>query len=162
MALTTQPPIRRVALLAPIIFALHVAEEALRFVEWFNSLVPRGITQALFLSVNATALIITIILAGILWATSGRVVAIVMLAWFGFMMFANAIFHLVATIVHERYSPGVITATILYLPYFTWFFWLVVRNLRVRPLVAGVSTLVGSVPMAMHGYLIVFRGESLF
>ncbi|MBM2841037.1 MAG: hypothetical protein HW412_1565 [Bacteroidetes bacterium] len=161
-AVTDQSRIRLTALLAPIIFAVHVTEEAPGFVGWFNSLVPRGITQSLFLSVNATGFIITIILAGILAATQGRVVATLMLGWLGFLMLTNAVFHLVATVVHDRYCPGVVTATILYLPYFAWFFWVAVRHLRVRVLVAVVAMLAGSVPMAIHGYLIVFRGDRLF
>lgn len=161
-AVTDQRRIRWTALLAPVVFSVHVAEEAPGFVEWFNSLVTPGISQSLFLSVNATAFIITIILAVMLAATQVRVVATLMLAWLGFLMLANAVFHLVATVVHARYCPGVVTATILYLPYFAWFFWVVVRHLRIRVLEAIVSAFVGSVPMAIHGYLIVFRGDRLF
>jgi hypothetical protein len=159
---TDQNRIRWAALLAPVIFAVHVAEEAPGFVEWFNSLVPRGISPSLFFSVNATAFIITLILAGLLAATCERVVATLTLAWLGFLMLANAVFHLVAAVVHVRYCPGVVTATVLYLPYFAWFFWVVVRHLRVPALVAVGAALVGSVPMAAHGYLIVFRGDRLF
>jgi len=162
MTVTAQPEIRRAALLAPIIFLLHVAEEAPTFVEWFNSLVSRGISQSLFLSVNATAFIITIILGGMVVAIHERSVATLILAWLGFLMFANAIFHIVATVVHASYCPGVVTATILYLPYFAWFFLVVVRHARIPALVAIVSTLAGSVPMAIHGYLIIFRGDRLF
>ena len=154
--------LRRATLLAPIIFLLHVAEEAPTFVEWFNSLVSRGISQSLFLSVNAAGLIITIILTAIFVASHERFFATLMLAWLGFLMFANAIFHIVATVVHARYCPGVVTATILYLPYFAWFFWLVVQHADIRAHVAIISTLVGSVPMTIHGYLIVFRGDRLF
>ena len=154
--------IRWTALLAPIIFAAHVAEEAPGFVEWFNSLVPRGISQSLFLSVNAGGFVITNILAGMLAATQERAAATVMLAWLGFLMLANAAFHLIATIVHDRYCPGVVTATVLYLPYFAWFFRVAVRDLGVQVPVAVVSLLVGSLPMAIHGYLIVFRSDRLF
>lgn len=159
---TDQTRIRRVALLAPVIFAAHVAEEAPGFVEWFNRLVRPGISESLFFSVNATAFIIMVILAGMLAATRERAVATLMLAWLGFLMLANAVFHLVATVVHARYCPGVITTTVLYLPYFAWFFWLAVRHLRVPLPIAVVVVLLGSAPMATHGYLIVFRGERLF
>lgn len=162
MALTGQHRIRWTALLAPVIFAAHVVEEAPGFVAWFNSLVPRGITQPGFLFVNAAGFIITIFLAGVLAASHERVAATLMLAWLGFLMLANGVFHLVATMVHARYCPGVVTAAVLYLPYFAWFFWVAVRHLRVPVPVALASALGGSVPMAVHGYLIVFRGDRLF
>ena len=162
IAVIEQNRIRWVALIAPIIFALHVAEEAPGFVEWFNSLVARGISQSLFLSVNATAFIITIILSGMLAVSRERIVATLMLAWLSFLMLTNAIFHLTATVVHDKYCPGVITGTILYLPYFAWFFWVVVRHLRIHVFVAVGAALAGSVLMAIHGYLIVFRGDRLF
>src|SRR5262249_33696424 len=52
--------LRRLAFSLPVIFLLHVAEEAPRFVAWFNSLVARGITQPLFLTVNTVAFVITL------------------------------------------------------------------------------------------------------
>ena len=159
---TNQRGISRAALLAPVIFAAHVAEEAPGFVQWFNSLARAGITPSLFFSVNAVGFTITIIVAGMLAATRERGAATLMLAWLGGIMFANAIFHLVATVVHAKYCPGVITASILYLPYFAWFFSVAVRRLHVPPLIAIGAALLGAVPMAAHGYLIVFRGERLF
>lgn len=149
-------------ILAPVVFLLHVAEEAPGFVDWFNSLVSRGISHSLFLSVNAAGFIITIMLTALLALTRERGAAMIMLAWLGFLMLANAILHLTATAVYQRYSPGVVTATILYLPYFAWFFLAATRDFKVRISEAVVSSVVGSVPMAIHGYLIIFRGDRLF
>jgi hypothetical protein len=106
--------IRRTIFLAPIIFIIHVAEEAPGFVQWFNSLVTPGISQPHFISVNAAAFIITILLAGILSATKDRFAVILMLVWLGFLMLANALFHLAAAIVHLKYCPGTVTAAVLY------------------------------------------------
>jgi hypothetical protein len=154
--------IRWTILLAPIIFLMHAAEETPGFVKWFNNLVTPGISQSLFLSVNAFAFIITIILAGMLAVTKKRFAAILMLAWLGFLMLANALFHLAAAIAYIKYCPGVVTAVILYLPYFVWFFRIAVRYLNVHPVEAFISSFIGSIPMAVHGYLIVFRGDRLF
>jgi hypothetical protein len=52
--------LRTLVLVAPLLFILHVVEEAPGFVAWFNGLVPRGITQELFLAVNTGALLITL------------------------------------------------------------------------------------------------------
>ncbi len=150
------------ALLAPIIFVIHVMEEAPTFVAWFNRLVEPDITEGMFLRVNATALVITVILAALLAATREPAVAVLDLAWMGCLMFANGIFHLTATVVHRTYSPGAVTAAVLYLPYFAVLFWVVLKRLRVPLGVALVATVLGGLPMAIHGYLIVFRGSRLF
>ncbi len=96
----------RMILLAPVIFIAHVCEEAPGFVNWFNSLVRQGITQPLFLGVNVVALLVTLALTALAaWERNlGSMLAV--LAWLGFLMFANAIFHLTGTLVHGRYSQG--------------------------------------------------------
>lgn len=162
MPVTDRTRILWTALLAPVVLLVHVAEEAPGFVAWFNSVVARGISQPLFLTVNATAFVITVALSLAFAATQARAVALLAMAWLGFLMLANAIFHLVATAALGRYCPGVVTAAMLYLPYVAWFFWVAVRHLRVPVLQALVAAFVGSVPMAVHGYLIVFRGDRLF
>jgi hypothetical protein len=91
-----------------------------------------------------------------------RAMAMIVLAWLSFLMFANGLFHLVATAVHDRYSPGAVTAALIYLPYFAWYVWLVRKKLEVKPAGLVVIVLVGALPMLMHGYLIVFEGSRLF
>ncbi|HWM91230.1 MAG TPA: HXXEE domain-containing protein [Thermoanaerobaculia bacterium] len=150
------------ALLAPVVFVIHVIEEGPRFVPWFNSLVEPDISEPLFLTVNGVAFLITVALASALAATREPAIAVVDLAWLGFLMFANGLFHLTATVVHHRYSPGSITAACLYLPYFALLFTVVLRRLRVSWGVALLATVLGALPMAAHGYLIVFRGSRLF
>jgi hypothetical protein len=150
------------ALLAPVIFVIHVIEEAPTFVSWFNRLVEPDITDSMFLRVNATAFIITIVLTAILAATREPAVAVIDLAWISCLMLANGIFHLTATVVHRTYSPGAVTAAVLYLPYFAVLFWVVLKRLRVPLGVALIATVLGGLPMAIHGYLIVFRGSRLF
>lgn len=150
------------ALLAPVIFVVHVAEEAPTFVSWFNRLVEPDISEPLFLRVNATAFVITVVLAAVLAATRDSVAAVLDLAWMAFLFFANALFHLTATVVHHSYCPGVVTAAVLYLPYFAVLFWVALKRLRVPVSVALIATVLGALPMAAHGYLIVFRGSRLF
>jgi Protein of unknown function with HXXEE motif len=150
------------ALLAPVVFVIHVLEEAPAFVPWFNSLVEPDISEPLFLTVNGVAFFITVALSGALAATRERAVAVANLAWLGFLFFANALFHLTATVVHHRYSPGAITAACLYLPYFGLLFAAVLKRYRVSWGVALLATVLGALPMAAHGYLIVFRGSRLF
>ena len=68
----------------------------------------------------------------------------------------------VGTLVLGRYSPGVITGTLLYLPLSLLFMRAVVRELKLPPQLVIAVALLGGIPMYIHGYLIVFRGSRLF
>jgi hypothetical protein len=154
--------LKRLAIALPVVFVVHVAEEAPTFVSWFNSLVSRHITQQLFLSVNLAALVITLVVALLVVTVPDPFTALVGVAWVGFLMLANGLFHIIGTVAHARYCPGVVTASLLYLPLSVAFFRAAVGEFRLSPvLVAGVAVLSG-VPMYIHGFLIVFRGSRLF
>jgi hypothetical protein len=154
--------LRKLVLAAPFVFILHVLEEAPGFVAWFNSLVPRGITQDLFLTVNAVALTITVLIALLVVAVPNAASGLILAAWVGFLMLANGLFHLVGTIAHARYCPGVITGTVLYIPFGILLLRWIIRDLDLRPLLVLGTAALGAVPMLAHGYLIVFRASRLF
>lgn len=77
-------------------------------------------------------------------------------------MLANAVFHVAGGLVDERYVPGLATAILLYIPYYTWFFIEAVRSKRVKVTGLVVAAALGSMLMLIHGYLILFRGSRLF
>jgi hypothetical protein len=154
--------LRKLVMIAPFVFMLHVLEEARGFVAWFNSLVPRGITQNLFLTVNAVALTLTVIIALVVAASPSRASGLVLAVWVGFLMLANGLFHVVGTIAHGRYCPGVVTGSFLYLPYGAFVLHRIVRELGLHLFVVLGTASLGAVPMLMHGYLIVFRASRLF
>jgi hypothetical protein len=156
------PGLRIIALALPFVFAVHVAEEAPSFVAWFNSLVTPGITQGQFLSVNATAFFITLAIGSFVAMTRDTALSILAVAWIGFLMLANGLFHLVGTLVLLRYSPGVVTGSLLYLPVSILFMRAVVRECGIPWATVVLVALIGGVPMYVHGYLIVFRGSKLF
>jgi hypothetical protein len=147
---------------APIVFGLHVAEEAPNFVKWFNSLVADNISQQTFLAVNGVAFAITLIVTALAASVRQSASIIPALLWLSFLMFANGLFHLIATIVHGIYSPGAVTAALLYLPYFVWFVLSVIKTKNFSAASIATTVLVGSFPMLLHGYLIVFKGSRLF
>ncbi len=152
----------RFILLAPLLFICHVAEEAPGLVDWMNILIDRDITQSLFLSVNLTGLIITSGLSVLTAGTKERTITLITLGWLGFMMFANALFHILATLVYRQYAPGTITSVILYLPFVFWFTRLLISKTGMKPKTIITAILIGSIPMAIHGYLIIFEGNRLF
>jgi hypothetical protein len=144
------------------VFVLHVLEEAPWFVEWFNSLVAPPISQSSFLSVNAVALVVTLAAAALVYDAREPVSGLIGAAWVGFVMLANGLFHIVATVALGRYCPGVVTGVLLYLPLSFSYLRAVVRELGVSPPAAVAAALIGGAPMYIHGYLIVFRGSRLF
>ena len=154
--------VSRALLLAPLIFIVHFLEESPGFVDWFNSHVARGITPALFWNVNLTALFITLMVVGFEWFSRTPLSLGVALAWLGFLMFANALVHVAGSLVDGRYVPGLVTAVLLYLPFYVWLF---VRSLKSRRVTAAAlltAAVPCSLPMLIHGYLILFRGDRLF
>ena len=162
MSIRFEPSLRALALAMPVVFVAHVIEEAPNFEAWFNSIASPSISQQSFLSVNAVGLAITIGVAFLLAGCAGPGSALFAVAWLGFLMLANAIVHIMATLVLQRYSPGVVTSALLYLPLSFLLMRSVVHNRFASwPLVTLVAIVAGT-PMYIHGYLIIFRGSRLF
>jgi uncharacterized protein with HXXEE motif len=154
--------LRRGLLFAPLVFVAHFLEESPGFVPWFNAHVARGITVDLFWTVNATALVITLLITLLFWSTESPAAMVLMVAWLSFLMLTNAVFHVTGAIVDRGYVPGLATAILLYLPYCGWIAGQMVRERRVAPGLLAAAAVVGAIPMAVHGYRILFLGTRLF
>jgi hypothetical protein len=152
----------RVLLLAPLIFVAHFIEEGPRFVAWFNAHVTRGITPGLFWTVNLIGLLITVFVSIGFWVSRSTGAIIIAVAWLSFLMLANAVFHITGAVVDRGYVPGLVTALFLYLPYYGRVTMLVLRNRLVAPGPVAVAAVLGAIPMAVHGYRILFLGTRLF
>jgi hypothetical protein len=158
----SRPELRHVLLLAPLIFVGHFLEEGTAFVDWFNSHVARGITADLFWTVNVTALVITMGVVVLEWLSRNEASAAVAVAWFSFLMLANALLHITGAIADGGYVPGLVTAAILYIPFGGWLMIRVVRDKRLPVAVVAGLAIAAAIPMLLHGYLIIFRGSRLF
>lgn len=158
----SRPTLRWLAAALPIVFALHVAEEAPTFVQWFNAHVEPDITWRNFVTVTAVGFGITVLVAVQLAVSPGRANGLVAVAWVGCVMFANAIFHIVAAIVDGGYAPGVATAALLYLPVSLLLFGAVRAQCAIPAAAVAAVALVAGIPMVWHGWLIVFEGGRLF
>jgi hypothetical protein len=154
--------VSRALLLAPPIFVVHFLEEAPGFVEWFNSHVARGITPSLFWAVNLTALFITLAVVAFEWFSRTPLSLGVALAWLCFLMLANVALHVAGALVDGRYVPGLVTAALLYLPYCLWLFVRALKSRRITPAALLAAAVPCSLPMLIHAYLILFRGDRLF
>ena len=92
MGVAQSPKLRLLAAALPFVFVLHVLEEAPQFVVWFNRLVTPGITQQSFLSVNAVAFLITLVLAVMVVTSTESALPVMAVAWIGLLMLANGSF----------------------------------------------------------------------
>lgn len=153
--------LRRLAIALPVIFVLHVAEEAPTFVAWFNAHVEPDISERLFWSVTGTGLVITLIAAA-LAASRERAAVLAVTAWIGFLMLANGMFHVAAAIAEGAYAPGLVTAVLLYLPVSAIWIAAVARQCAMQAATVAAVAIIGGIPMFIHGWLIVFEGGRLF
>jgi hypothetical protein len=140
----------------------HCLEESPGFVTWFNARVTPDITQATFWAVNATALLITVAVTLGFQIARSPAAALVVVAWLSLLMLANAVFHITAAIVDQEYVPGLVTAVVLYLPFVAWVTTQLLRSHQVTAGMVAAAAVLGAIPMAVHGYRIVFLGSRLF
>lgn len=160
----TRPVIapRSLLLAAPVVFTVHVLEEAPGFVTWVNSHIDRDITQSSFWIGNFIALLITLAVVFFQWISESKLSALMVLTWLGFLMVGNAVLHIGAAVIYGTYVPGVVTAILLYLPFSALAIASLLRSRRVSPVAATVAVVLGALPMLAHGYMIAFRGTRLF
>jgi hypothetical protein len=154
--------LRRVMLAAPVIFIAHFLDEGADFVTWFNAHVARGITEQLFWMVNYSALALTLAVTAMAWAMDDAVSDVAVVVWLNFLFGANAVLHIVASVADGKPMPGLLTAVLLYVPFYIVVMRLVTVAWRVPSRILVPAALLGAAPMLLHGYLIVFRGSRLF
>ena len=121
----------------PAAYALHICEEyGTGFPAWMNQHMHASMTNAAFLMNNA--LFMAILLSLSTWASrsTSRLSAFLFLGWASGNLFWNFIFHLVTTLTADSYSPGLVTASLLYYPISIWVGVLAVRDGRLN--LAGV------------------------
>lgn len=115
----------------PAAFSLHIAEEYLGgFPAWVGTQMHGAMSIPVF-AVN-NAVFMAILLGVVAWAamSRGRTSAFVCLAWASGNLFWDFWVHLLTTVFQRVYSPGLLTATLLYYPISLWVAWLAVRDAR--------------------------------
>ena len=155
-------PFRTLAIALPAFFVLHVLEEAPGFVAWFNAHAEPDISTSLFLAVNVGGLLITLLVSAVAVNARGRATALIATAWVGFLMLANGLLHVTATIVDRAYAPGVVTSILFYLPFSALFIAAVAREFALPRATVAAVALIGGALMFIHGWLLIFEGSRLF
>lgn len=103
--------------LMPAAYAVHIPEEYLTgFPAWMSEHMQASMDDQGFLLNNA--LFMAILLSLSFWASRTRTAlpAFVFLSWASGNLFWNFIFHLWTTVLADSYSPGLVSAVLLYYP----------------------------------------------
>jgi hypothetical protein len=111
--------------------ALHITEEFVYpdgFAAWDRSYRPairKSITRRLHVIINAALLLVCVQLGLLSRTTAVEVRNIGVAAWLTIaaLLFSNAVFHGVGAIRTRAYSPGVVTAIVLYIPLAAIGYW---------------------------------------
>jgi hypothetical protein len=154
--------LRGLARSLPVVFVAHVFEEALLgFVQWFNERVEPDIGWRTFMTVTSVAFVITVLVAAPLAVSRGRSIGIVAAVWVGFLMLANGVLHVAASIMDGGYVPGLATAVLLYLPVSLVLIESISSECALSRTSVALAALLGGIPMYFQGWLVLFRGSSL-
>ena len=132
--------------LPAICVALHVFEEFAWpgcFLAWYRLYRPEfaaSLSVRFVVVVNALLLLFALWL-GVSGPTSSRGVS----AWLGLMaaLACNGVFHVRGMIRSHRYSRGIVTGMLLYIPLCVWGYWYFLTN-GIRPWLAIVSFAIGA------------------
>ena len=111
------PPFRKVIWLMPAAYSLHIVEEYLGgFPEWVTHDVHGRFDDIAFALNNFMfmAILVALVYVNFRNRTFARSFALVVFA--SANLFWDALFHLAMTPIVDRYSPGVVTAMLLYYP----------------------------------------------
>ena len=147
--------------LAPLVFLAHVAEEAPGLIAWLNRRVEPDLTIREFFAINAIGLLVTVAVAAPSVRSRNYLLALGLIAWLSFLMLANGVLHLTASLVFHEYVPGTVTAGILYLPYFVAATVTVCHNSGVRTSAAILAATIGAVPMLAQEISILTVGRRI-
>jgi hypothetical protein len=135
--------------LCPIVYAIHIIEEAPRFISWtrrYPQLFSSTYNKRMFILGNSIWMlynVISVFLAITYPAQWSLVLGLSTASW----IFSNAWLHIITTLSSGIYSPGVITASALYLPvsiFIYWSFWqqgILTPAITIRSILLGFAVM---------------------
>jgi len=134
-----------------VVFLLHVAEEYPRFPEWATR--HFGATSRPYFVYSHIPLVASIVTISFL-ASRGPVgsTAAFLATGAQCVLVTNALFHIATTVLFREYSPGVVTAAVLFLPSSAYLFQRTLRedllDARAFAWAAGIGTVMGALVIA--------------
>ena len=107
---------RQAIWLAPLAYAVHILEESQQFAGWASTHFAAGFTTAQFVKNNLIVMAVLIALSLLVTLHPRRWTALLHFFQLSAGLFHNALFHMGATAYLGVYSPGLLSAILLYLP----------------------------------------------
>ncbi len=108
---------RRLLWLMPAAFALHIVEEYRGgFPAWVTHVLGGSFNDLAFAYNNAVFFVIMVGLTIWVVRSGSRLAVFLLIAWTSGNIFWDGLFHVLTTAKFDRYSPGLITSSVLYLP----------------------------------------------
>jgi hypothetical protein len=116
--------------------ALHITEEFAfpgGFAAWdrrYRPAIRKSITSRFHIFINAALLFLCVQVGLLAKSTDMEARGVGVATWLiiAALLFSNAVFHGVGTIRTRAYSPGVVTATVLYIPLAPFGYWYFLHN----------------------------------
>src|ERR1700677_1501111 len=101
----------------PAAFACHIVEEYVGgFPAWVTNVVGGSMSVPMFIVNNAGFMAVLLALTAWSALARSRTANVVLITWASANLFWDFLFHVGTVPVFDRYSPGLITATLLYFP----------------------------------------------
>lgn len=110
----TEP--KHIAWLLPSAYIIHIVDEyffGVGFSNWFSEMFGAELSVSDFIIINSIGLVVMISIA-IFY--SKKIVGNFFLAVPGTVLFINGLIHIIASIITWGYSPGTISAIVIYMP----------------------------------------------
>ncbi len=134
MAKIKLPPFRKVIWLMPAAYALHIVEEYVgNFPGWVTHDVHRHFSYLLFDLNNLAFMIILLTLVTINYRNPTPLKTTSLVVAASANLFWDALFHLFTTPLFNHYSPGLVTAMLLYYPITILVALVILREGRLSP-----------------------------
>lgn len=138
---------RLTALLAPA-FVLHVAEEYFTgFPAYAGEISGHAMDLPLFLGSNLAFLAVLVLLQRRAVTLRTSTANAWLIGWSAAHQFWNFVFHLVLILAFDRYSPGMVTGTLIYLPLSLLLWRAALSEDVVRPAAMAGAILAGGIFM---------------
>jgi hypothetical protein len=139
-------------------YGLHALEEfMLDWKDWANSVLKLPVDWPIFYVVNFLVVVLGIIAAAIGWRLPA-----VSLAFPALMLINAVFFHILPFVVKKKFSPGLISAVVLFLPLGSWLFYGANRDGVLTATTAIIAVALGAGLMAYPIILLKLKDKPFF
>lgn len=145
----------------PLAFAVHFLEEINGFPDWVNRALGGQSSMSGFIVSNAVFMAILVLLclnarrSGTRWAT------LLLFAWVAAQQFGNFLFHFGAQLALNTYSPGVVSAVLIYYPTYLAVGYVAIRDKHLSPRSFLVCTVLGFPAMVLFAWANIYRFSTI-